>query len=110
MAPWMLILAAFGLGLLSLVAANQSAIGPYGLIQALPLGYFASLLILTAAFIMTWMSPVTRYPQFIAEAVVLVILLQGAPAIVESEPRFASAWIIAGFTDYVAHTGHLLPI
>jgi hypothetical protein len=110
LAPWMLILVAFGLGLLGLVTANESAIGPYGLIQALPLDYYASLLILMAAFVMTWMNHVTRYPQFIAEAIVLVILLQGAPAIVESEPRFASAWIIAGFTDYVAHTGHLLPI
>jgi hypothetical protein len=110
LAPWALTLAACGLGLLSLVSASESAVGPYGLIQALPLGYFVSLLVLLTAFIMTWVNRETRYPQFIAEAIVLVLLLHGAPAIVESEPRFPAAWVIAGFTDYIAHTGHLLPI
>jgi hypothetical protein len=110
LAPWALTLVAFGLGLLSLTLTSESAIGAYGLIQALPPEYFVSLAVLTVAFIMTWMNGRKRYPQFIAEAIALVILLQGAPGIVESAPRFASAWVIAGFTDYVAHTGHLLPV
>ncbi len=109
LAPWALTLIALGLGLLSLASAHQSAIGPYGLIQALPPGYFVSLVILVAAFILTWMSHETRYPQFITEALVLVILLHGAPGIIESEPRFHEAWTHAGFTDYVALTGRVLP-
>ena len=92
LAPWALTLVALGLGLLSLASAKESAIGPYGLIQALPPGYFVSLVILVAAFIMTWTSHETRYPQFITETLVLVILLHGAPGIIESEPRFHEAW------------------
>ena len=64
--PWMLTLVALGSGLLSLLTARESAIGPYGLIQALPLGYFVSLVFLAAAFIMTWMNREIRYSQFIA--------------------------------------------
>ena len=109
LAPWTITLVAFVSGLLSLVSASESAIGPYGLIQALPLGYFVSLIILIAAFIMTCTNPETRYLQFIAEVTALVILLHGAPGIIESEPRFAPAWIHAGFTNYVAHTGRVLP-
>jgi hypothetical protein len=105
----MLTLVALGLGLLSLVSARQSAIGPYGLIQALPLGYFVSLVVLAAAFLMTWMNHEIRYSQFIAEVMVLVFILHGAPGIIESEPRFHEAWTHAGFTDYVAHTGRVLP-
>jgi hypothetical protein len=107
--PWMLTLVALGLGLLSLVSAHESAIGPYGLIQALPLGYFVSLVILATAFLMTWTNHEIRYSQFIAEAVVLVFLLHGAPSIIESEPRFHEAWTHAGFTGYVMQTGRVLP-
>jgi hypothetical protein len=109
LAPWALTLVALGLGLLSLESARESAIGPYGLIQALPPGYFVALVILAAAFLMTWMNHEIRYSQFIAGAVVLVFLLHGAPGIIESEPRFHEAWTHAGFTDYVAHTGRVLP-
>lgn len=107
--PWILTLVALGLGLLSLLSAHESAIGPYGLIQALPLGYFASLVILAAAFIMTWMNHEIRYSQFAAQVVVLVVLLHGAPGFIESEPRFHEAWTHAGFTGYIMQTGHVLP-
>jgi hypothetical protein len=107
--PWVLILVALGLGLLSLLSARQSAIGPYGLIQALPPGYFVSLVVLAAAFLMTWLNHEIRYSQFITEVVALVLLLQGAPAVIEAEPRFHEAWTHAGFTNYVAQTGQVLP-
>jgi hypothetical protein len=102
-------LAALALGIVSLTGVRQSAIGQYGLIQALPVAYFAALALVAASFIATFASPQVRYPQFAVEATVLVFLLEGAPAIAEREPRFETAWLHAGFTDYVAKVGQVLP-
>jgi hypothetical protein len=102
-------LAALAIGLLSLTTARESAIGQYGLIQALPPLYFVSLAILAISFIHAWRSPVPRFPELILGVISLVVLLQSAPAIIESEPRFQIAWLHAGFTDFVARTGRVLP-
>ena len=102
-------LTALAIGLVSLTTARESAIGQYGLIQALPPLYFVSLAILAISFIHAWRSPVPRFPELILGVISLVVLLQSAPAIIESEPRFQIAWLHAGFTDFVARTGRVLP-
>ena len=102
-------LAALAIGLLSLTTARESAIGQYGLIQALPPLYFVSLVMLAISFIYAWRSPQPRFPELILGVISLVVLLQSAPAIIESEPRFQVAWLHAGFTDFVARTGRVLP-
>src|ERR1700750_2401904 len=84
-------LAALAIGLWSLTTARQSAIGQYGLIQALPPFYFLSLAILTVIFVIFWRRPQPRFLEFLLSLITLVVLLQGAPGIVESEPRFAPA-------------------
>jgi hypothetical protein len=103
-------LVALALGIYSLTTARQSAVGPYGLIQALPADYFLALAILGASFIMTWTSSRRWRLPFALSAAALVVLLDGAPGLIESEPRFESAWLTAGFTDYIAKTGHVLPL
>jgi hypothetical protein len=102
-------LAALALGVASLTTARESAIGSYGLVQALPPLYFVSLAVLAASFLIAWRSPRPRPVEFWLSTVILVVLLQGAPGIIESEPRFPTAWLHAGFTDFVAHTGQVLP-
>jgi hypothetical protein len=101
--------AALGIGLFSLTTAQASAIGQYGLIQAFPLLYFVSLVILSASFVTAWRGPQGSSAEILLYPVVLVILLQSAPGIIESEPRFPTSWLTAGFTDYVAQTGQVLP-
>ena len=102
-------LAALAIGLLSLTTVRESAIGQYGLIQALPPLYFVSVGIVAISFIIAWRSPQPRFPELILGLVSLVVLLQGAPGIIESEPRFATAWLHVGYTDFVAQTGRVLP-
>jgi transposase-like protein len=102
-------LAALAIGLLSLTTARESAIGQYGLIQALPPLYFVSLVILAISFILAWRSPRPRFPELTLGVISLVVLLQSAPAIIESEPRFQVAWVHVGFADFVAQTGRILP-
>jgi hypothetical protein len=102
-------LAALALGMWSLTTAHESAIGQYGLIQALPPLYFISLAMLSGSFIMAWRSSQPRLADFFLSLIALVVLLQGAPGVIESEPRFPVAWLHAGFTNYVAQTGNVLP-
>jgi hypothetical protein len=38
----------------------------------------------------------------------VIVILYGAPALVESEPRFATAYAHVGFVEYIVRTGHTL--
>jgi hypothetical protein len=100
---------ALTVGLLSLKASPEAKIGPYGLIQALSAWYYVAIGLVLLSFV--WALQVDKYRSAIlaAHLAVLVVLLQGAPGIVESTARFPTAWLTGGFTDYIAGTGKLLP-
>jgi hypothetical protein len=101
--------AALCLGFLAMKRAPLSAIGPYGLIQALPPLYYAALGLACISFLLTWSTSRPSLLRLSLDLVTLVVLLQSPPAIIEPVARFATAWLHAGFTDYVAQTGHVLP-
>jgi hypothetical protein len=105
-----LVLAGVAVGVVALRATDLSAIGPYGLIQALPPAYYAGVALVLAAFPLTWCARRTSRLEFPLELVALVVLMHGAPAIAEPLPRFPSAWLLSGFTSYVADTGRVLPL
>lgn len=96
-------------GLWALKHSPQSRIGPYGLVQALSRWYFVVIVALLLS--LAWTLRLKRFRSLLLSAhlIVLVILIQGAPSIIESEPRFATAWLHSGFTDYVAANGKFLP-
>lgn len=96
-------------GLLALKASPEAKIGPYGLIQALSPWYYVAIGMLVLSFALILRTERYRSPLLGVHLVVLVILLHGAPGIVESAPRFPAAWDTTGFTNYVANTGKLLP-
>jgi hypothetical protein len=89
---------------------DQRMIGSWGLIQALPALYFISLALINMSFLLEvrrrrgW----TRQPVLATHLVCLVVLLQGAPGLLEQMPRFATAWLHAGFTDQIL-SHHLSP-
>jgi hypothetical protein len=102
-------LLALGLGLLAIKSAHVSSIGAYGLIGALPPLYYVALALAGASFFLTWTSPGPRLLRFSFDLLVLVLLLQSPPQIIEPVARFPVAWLTAGFANYVAGTGHVLP-
>lgn len=102
-------IAALALGLAATTGARVSEIGAYGLIQALSPLYFVAIAIAVGSFIITWTRPHVNRLRLAVDAVTLVLLLQSPPAIIEPDARFATAWLHAGFADYVAHTGRVLP-
>lgn len=97
------------LGLFALKGSPESKIGPYGLIQALSPWYYLAIGMLVLSF--AWSLRTERYHTLLlgAHLTALVILVHGAPGIVESAPRFPSAWVHTGFTNYIAATGKTLP-
>lgn len=101
--------AALGLGFLAMRQSHVSAIGAYGLIQALPPLYYVSIALAALSFLLTWNSSRAHPLRFGLDLLVLVFLLESPPAIIEPEPRFPIAWIHVGFTDFVASTGRVLP-
>lgn len=100
---------ALGIGFLAIKSAHASSIGAYGLIEALPPLYYLALVLAGCSFLLTWTSPRPRMLRFSVDLLVLVLLLQGPPQIIEPLARFPVAWLTAGFTNYVAGTGHVLP-
>ena len=103
-------LAGLLIGVISLRGTDPSKIGSYGLIQALPLGYYAGLGVVFLAFPLVWCARRPSRLEFPVVITAQVVLLHGATAIVEPLPRFASAWLIAGFTDFVGAHGRALPL
>jgi len=98
-----------GIGLLALKISPVREIGQYGLIQSLsPLYYFAIFALIIS---FAWSLRAERSRSFVlaSHLTVLVFLVHGAPEVIEGTARFQTAWLHAGFTNYVAGTGGLLP-
>jgi hypothetical protein len=99
------------LGVGSLMGSTADDIGPYGLIQALKPTLYVCITLLTASFV-TVLFLRRSAPTLLlaAHVAVLMILLHGAATIIEPAPRFTPAWLHVGFADYIARTGHTLPL
>jgi hypothetical protein len=108
-ALWAIPPASAVVGCLSLSRADPARIGDLGLVSAIPVAVFASLALLTMGFAVALRESQLRPALLAAYIVVLLLLLAGAPALLEHEPRFATAWLHAGFVDYIEHTGSTLP-
>jgi hypothetical protein len=102
-------LVSLGLGLLALRVTPEDKIGPYGLIQALSPWYYIAIGILVISFVRILRIERFRSLFLSVHVSILVILLHGAPGVVESVPRFPMAWVTTDFTDYIANTGKILP-
>jgi hypothetical protein len=97
-------------GCISASLGDQSRIGPWGLIQALPPLYFLSLVLVSVSFFRELGGGDRASPLVLATHLVgLVLLLHGAPGFLEQEPRFATAWLHAGFTDQILQHGVARP-
>jgi hypothetical protein len=100
---------AFSVGFLSLRSSKPTDIGQYGLIQALHPLYFVAVGLVLVSFLLGIKYGRAKPLLLSLHIAVLVFLLHGAPSVIEREPRFATAYLHAGFSGYVGHTGKLLP-
>ncbi|GAA4077436.1 hypothetical protein [Nonomuraea soli] len=76
-----------------------------GLISALPLSAFAAILILIVSFFITVNQSVDRKFLLLFQIAAITFALHGAGSLVADEPRFPTAYVHAGFVDFINRTG-----
>ncbi|MGH9280837.1 MAG: lipopolysaccharide biosynthesis protein, partial [Acidimicrobiales bacterium] len=103
-----LLVAAIGVGTVSLGHVDLSRLGDAGLITALPATWFVAVALLTVSFFGLLARP--RHPAWLLWAHVLaaIVFLHGVTGFVEATPRFPTAWVHAGFAEHImSHHGTL---
>ena len=80
-----------------------------GLISVLPTAALAGIALLALTFVAALGLSRARPLLLGATLVAIVVCLNGVTVVAEPEPRFPTAYWIAGFVDYVARTGHTAP-
>jgi hypothetical protein len=102
--------AALALGWWSLATAEAPReVGGFGLIGILPTGVWVALGILIVSFAVNAVRGRFTGNRAAVHVLALVVLLHGAPALLYQHPRFSTAWLHAGFIDYIQRSGELLP-
>lgn len=76
-----------------------------GLISALPVSAFAAILIMLVSFFVTVAQSTDRKFLLLFQIACITFALHGAGALVADEPRFPTAYIHAGFVDFIGRTG-----
>lgn len=114
--PWwpaaVITLVAFG-GLVAFVVplggVNLSRMNGLGLISVLPRMSLLGITVAVIAFSASLCLP-RAYPAVLGVTLTgIVICLDAVTVFVEPEPRFPTAYQIAGFVEYVSRTGHTAP-
>ncbi|MEW2133562.1 lipopolysaccharide biosynthesis protein [Streptomyces sp. NPDC005435] len=89
--------------------ADLDAMGGLGLVSVLPLPTLAGAALLVTVFAaLLWLRREHRALLLIT-LLATVISLHALPAVIESEPRFPTAWQHLGFLDYIDRTGSAVP-
>lgn len=107
--PFVLPLAAMLLWLASLTRVHLSLMDDLGLISVLPPAFYVAFALLTAGFCLALCRRPLRGVVLLFHVGILIMMLYGTPALVEQTPRFAVTWRHLGLTDYIFHTGNVLP-
>ncbi|OKH98469.1 hypothetical protein A6A06_30380 [Streptomyces sp. CB02923] len=109
---WALLVAAvtlFWLPLRGMGDADLDRMGGLGLISVLPAATLLGAVLLVLAFASAlWLSR-PRRALLAAVLILTVVALHALPAVLEAEPRFATAWQHLGFLDYIGRTGTAVP-
>ncbi|MFC6065848.1 lipopolysaccharide biosynthesis protein [Streptomyces ochraceiscleroticus] len=112
MGVWALLalaLALFWLPLHGMGDADLDRMGGLGLISVLPVATLIGAALLAVAFAAAlWLSRPRRV-LLAATLLLTVVALHALPAVLEAEPRFATAWQHLGFLDYIGRTGTAVP-
>lgn len=95
---------AFGLG-----DGDLDRMGGLGLISVLPLPTLVGAALLVGVFAsLLWLERQHRW-LLLLTLLATVVSLHALPAVIETEPRFATAWQHLGFIEYIDRTGTAVP-
>ncbi|NUP14665.1 MAG: lipopolysaccharide biosynthesis protein [Streptomyces sp.] len=94
---------------LRLGEADLDRMGGLGLISVLPLPTLVGAALLAVTFAsLLWLGREHR-ALLLVTLLATVVSLHALPALIETEPRFATAWQHLGFLDYIDRTGSAVP-
>lgn len=102
-----LVIAAVAAWVTSLHATQVGRMTDLGLVSVLAPGYYVGLLLLMISFCIAVSSPQRHWALLLVHLVVLILILDGTPAILYGTVRYSWAWKHAGIVDYFLRTGHL---
>ncbi|MFF4119785.1 lipopolysaccharide biosynthesis protein [Streptomyces sp. NPDC001714] len=89
--------------------ADLDRMGGLGLISVLPLPTLAGAALLVTVFAaLLWLRREHR-ALLLVTLLATVVSLHALPAVIETEPRFPTAWQHLGFIDYIDRTGSAVP-
>ncbi|MGW6498072.1 hypothetical protein [Nonomuraea angiospora] len=84
---------------------NPDNIDGLGLISALPTTAFIAILIMIVSFFVTVAQSTDRKFLLLFQIAAITFALHGAGALVATAPRFPTAYIHAGFVEFISRTG-----
>ncbi|MFJ5778302.1 lipopolysaccharide biosynthesis protein [Streptomyces sp. NPDC093094] len=94
---------------LRLTEADLDRMGGLGLISVLPAATLTGAGLLTLVFAsLLWLGREHR-ALLLVTLLATVVSLHALPALIETEPRFATAWQHLGFLDFIGRTGTAVP-
>ncbi|MFJ3305800.1 lipopolysaccharide biosynthesis protein [Streptomyces sp. NPDC086549] len=94
---------------LRLGESDLDEMGGLGLISVLPMPTLVGAALLIAVFAsLLWLRREHR-ALLLVTLLATVVSLHALPAVIETEPRFATAWQHLGFIDYIDRTGSAVP-
>ncbi|WP_447036495.1 lipopolysaccharide biosynthesis protein [Streptomyces sp. DSM 118878] len=104
-----LALALYWVPVLGMGDADLEDMGGLGLISVLPKATLLGAALLIVVFaVLLWMDRPIR-SLLLLTLLATVVSLHALPAVIETEPRFATAWQHLGFMEYIDRTGSAVP-
>ncbi|MGW7253401.1 lipopolysaccharide biosynthesis protein [Streptomyces sp. NPDC054834] len=94
---------------LRLDEAGLDGMGGLGLISVLPLPTLVGAALLVVVFAALLRPAREHRALLLVTLLATVVSLHALPAVIETEPRFATAWQHLGFIDYIDRTGSAVP-
>ena len=109
-APWCVLGISLVLWVFSLTNVSLENLGPWGLIPALPISWYAALALTAATAVWGLVARPQPAPRLMAASVgLLIAVLYATMSFVEEAPRLAWMYKHIGVTQYIAETGSVNP-
>lgn len=102
-------LALYWLPALDITEADLDTMGGLGLISVLPAATLLGAALLVVAFASLLWAERPHRALLLVTLLATVVCLHALPAVLEDEPRFATAWQHLGFMEYIDRTGSAVP-
>lgn len=106
---WAVLAVAAVLWTVSIGGIDVHQVTDIGLVSVVPPVMYVSLGLVALGFTLSMRLAAPSKALMLTATLLAVVMIHGLPTMVEDAPRFATAYLHAGFTDTIAHQGELLP-